>query len=95
MNVDDIPPELVALLDARAGRKHTRDGTVLRTLAELLTLFVALQEAVPVQVGDGRNMRWPTRRPARLGTYQPWPCGACGCDVDDSGPHNCRPPDER
>jgi hypothetical protein len=39
MNVNDIPQELIDLLDKRAGKKHSRDGVVLTTLAEILTLY--------------------------------------------------------
>lgn len=36
-------------------------------------------------------LRYPTERPSWLGMYQPWPCGRCGREVDDSEPHACRP----
>ncbi len=39
MTPAEIPQELVDLLDERAGRRHSRDGSVLRTLAEILTRF--------------------------------------------------------
>lgn len=39
MDVDDIPQEVIDLLDERAGKKHSRDGIVLTTLAEILTLY--------------------------------------------------------
>lgn len=37
MNPSEIPDELVELLDDRAGKKHSREGSVLSTLAEILT----------------------------------------------------------
>lgn len=37
MIAEEIPGELVEILDRRAGREHSRDGSVLRTLAEILT----------------------------------------------------------
>lgn len=38
-----------------------------------------------------RNLlRYPAGRPYWLGMYQPWPCGRCGREVDDSEPHACR-----
>lgn len=45
MTPDEIPQELVDLLDERAGRRHSRDGTVLRTLAELLTRYDQIRAA--------------------------------------------------
>ncbi len=40
---------------------------------------------------DDPNWLYPERRPGWLGEYQPWPCGRCGTEQDDSGPHNCIP----
>jgi hypothetical protein len=37
------------------------------------------------------DMRYPTGRPGFLGEYQPWPCGRCGNEVDDSERHDCQP----
>jgi len=39
MDVNDIPQEIIDLLDERAGKKHSRDGIVLTTLAEVFTLY--------------------------------------------------------
>ncbi len=36
-----------------------------------------------------KRMRYPEGRPGWLGTWQTWPCGRCGRDVDDAGPHDC------
>lgn len=36
-------------------------------------------------------LRRPARRPGWLGEYQPWPCGRCGREVDDSAQHYCQP----
>lgn len=43
-------------------------------------------DAVPLP-----DMRYPTGRPKFLGEYQPWPCGRCGGEHDDSERHNCQP----
>jgi hypothetical protein len=53
----DIPQELVDHLDRRAGRKHSRDGVVLATLAEILTLYDFLKELqrLPSNSEDGRE----------------------------------------
>lgn len=40
----EIPAELVDILDERAGKKHSREGQVLRTLAEILTKYDELRE---------------------------------------------------
>lgn len=42
---DEIPQELVDILDERAGKKHSRAGIVLLTLAEILTKYDELLEA--------------------------------------------------
>jgi hypothetical protein len=39
MSPQEIPQELVDLLDERAGKRHSREGRVLITLAELLTRY--------------------------------------------------------
>lgn len=39
MTPEEIPQELVDILDARAGKLHGRNGVVMRTLAELLTRY--------------------------------------------------------
>ncbi len=39
------------------------------------------------------DLRYPANRPGWLGTYQSWPCGRCGRDVDDSQKHQCSPTD--
>ena len=49
MTPEQIPQELVDLLDERAGKKHSRDGAVLTTLAEILTRY----EATGVLVCEG------------------------------------------
>lgn len=41
MTPDEIPQELVDLLDERAGKQHSCTGPVLATLAEILTRFEA------------------------------------------------------
>lgn len=39
MDPEDIPQELIDILDDRAGKKHSRQGSVVRCLAEILTKF--------------------------------------------------------
>lgn len=43
MTVDEIPQELIDLLDERAGKKHSKTGSVLKTLAEILTRYEELR----------------------------------------------------
>ena len=43
MEARDIPQELVDILDERAGRKHSREGSVVTTLAEILTRYDELK----------------------------------------------------
>lgn len=33
--------------------------------------------------------RYPANRPNWLGTWQPWPCGRCGKEVDNAEAHDC------
>lgn len=44
MMVEDIPQEIIDFLDRRAGKKHSHDGIVLVTLAEILTMYDFLKE---------------------------------------------------
>lgn len=39
MTIDEIPQELIDILDERAGKKHSKTGSVLKTLAEILTRY--------------------------------------------------------
>lgn len=39
MQAREIPQELVDIVDEAAGRKHSRDGIVLETLARVLTRY--------------------------------------------------------
>ncbi len=39
MSPEEIPQELVDILDRRAGKVHSRTGPVLSALAEILTRF--------------------------------------------------------
>lgn len=39
MKTSEIPQELIDILDERAGKKHSREGRVLTTLAEILTKY--------------------------------------------------------
>lgn len=39
MTPDEIPQELIDILDEKAGKNHSRTGSVVRTLAEILTRY--------------------------------------------------------
>lgn len=39
MKAEEIPEELINILDDRAGRKHSRTGSVVACLAEILTEY--------------------------------------------------------
>jgi len=39
MKAEDVPDELLVLLDRAAGRRHSRDGAVAGALAEILTRY--------------------------------------------------------
>lgn len=39
MRVDEIPQELIDILDERAGKQHSRTGSVVSALAEILTRY--------------------------------------------------------
>lgn len=47
MESSEIPQELVDILDDRAGKKHSRTGPVLTTLAEILTKYDELKTRKP------------------------------------------------
>lgn len=39
MRPEEIPQELIDILDNNAGKKHSKKGTVVTTLAEILTRY--------------------------------------------------------
>lgn len=41
---EEIPQELIDILDERAGKKHSRSGVVVRALAEILTRYDELKK---------------------------------------------------
>jgi len=45
MSPEDIPQELIDILDERAGKKHSRNGTVVKTLAEILEKYEELRNS--------------------------------------------------
>jgi len=47
MKVSELPPELVSRLDELAGMEHSSHGRVNTALAELLTLYEAMQPPTP------------------------------------------------
>lgn len=48
----DIPEEIIGILDRAAGREHRRAGTVVSTLAEILTAWERLRPVVGADVED-------------------------------------------
>lgn len=59
MPPEEIPPELVALLDERAGKRHSADGPVLAALAEILTRYDQIRAERLRHVADGRRAYMP------------------------------------
>lgn len=49
---ETIPQELIDILDRAAGREHSRTGTVVGTLAEILTAWERLRSRLPVEIRD-------------------------------------------
>lgn len=47
MGPQDIPQELVDILDRDAGRKHSRSGSVLASLARILTRYDEMRGTLP------------------------------------------------
>lgn len=45
MNAEDIPPHIRNLIDTAAGKQHSTEGTVLTTLAKILTEYGAHMNA--------------------------------------------------
>jgi hypothetical protein len=39
MKVEEIPQEIIDILDEAAGKKHSKEGNVLNTLAKILTKY--------------------------------------------------------
>jgi len=44
MTPEEVPAELKEILDSRAGRVHSAEGSVMRTLAEILTRYREILE---------------------------------------------------
>ena len=44
MTTEQIPQELIDILDERAGKQHSRSGSVVACLAEILTVYVKIKE---------------------------------------------------
>jgi hypothetical protein len=57
VKAEDIPQELIDILDDRAGRKHSRTGSVITCLAEILTRYDTIKAAAPND-GMHRNPDW-------------------------------------
>jgi hypothetical protein len=47
VKAEDIPQELIDILDDRAGQKHSRTGSVITCLAEILTRYDTIKAAGP------------------------------------------------
>ena len=56
MTEDEIPQELIDILDARAHKVHKRQGVVVTTLAEILTKYDEIKEASNVNYD---STAWP------------------------------------
>jgi hypothetical protein len=52
MKVEDIPQELVDMLDQHAGKHHSRQGPVLASLAQILTRYGEMRAAETVPMAD-------------------------------------------
>jgi len=44
MKVEEIPQEIIDILDEAANKKHSKEGIVLQTLAKILTRYDELCE---------------------------------------------------
>jgi hypothetical protein len=44
MTTEQIPQELIDILDERAGKQHSRSGSVVACLAEILTVYDQIKE---------------------------------------------------
>jgi hypothetical protein len=72
MRADEVPEELVQILDRHAGRTHSRTGSVVIALAEILTRYREMMEAEHDR-GSGRQGTQPhpadtlVELPGRLG----------------------------
>jgi hypothetical protein len=58
MRADEVPAELIEILDRRAGRAHSRTGSVVTALAEILTRHREMVEA-EYDHGPGREGAQP------------------------------------
>jgi hypothetical protein len=56
MRSEDIPQELIDILDERAGKLHSRNGPVITALAEILTAWDNYRGPAPCG-----NCRWGGR----------------------------------
>lgn len=71
METRDVPPELLEIVDRAAGREHSRDGSVARTLAQVLTRWEELRRPRPTGEADpvppyGERAMWLVEEAARL-----------------------------
>lgn len=57
MKPEDVPQELIDILDERAGKTHSRTGSVVACLAEIIT---RLDE---IRGRDGQKKRWADMTP--------------------------------
>lgn len=61
MKPAEIPQELIDILDERAGKKHSREGQVLTTLAEILTKYDEMKsKRIPTSMSPILNVSSPT-----------------------------------
>lgn len=48
MTPSEVPQELIDILDRNAGKVHSRTGSVVRTLAEILTRYELIRKETPM-----------------------------------------------
>jgi hypothetical protein len=50
MKAEEIPPELTGILDRAAGMNHSRTGSVMRALAEILTRYDEIRSRTEMEL---------------------------------------------
>ena len=83
---ESLPPELVAILDERAGRVHSPNGAVRSCLAEILNAYDAMR-AEPADTAELVRLRAENRL---LNALRDRPAGQCSL-VRTHAPHRWLP----
>jgi len=56
VRTDEIPQKLIDILDRMAGKKHSREGSVVKCLAEILTEYDAIRSTMKTELRlEGRD----------------------------------------